>query len=131
MRKLLPIILTAAIVGLAVHAYHVRPAPWLGMHAQPRSPEWPKVRAQHLVRFPACEVCGTTAGVEVHHVKPFHEYPALELDEANLITLCDSPSCKSHLTLGHLGNYLQSNPHVRDDAALLKKRRADAQRAQQ
>ncbi len=47
-----------------------------------RSPHWPAVRAAHLRRFPTCAACGTFKGVQVHHVRPFWLFPALELDPA-------------------------------------------------
>ena len=53
-----------------------------------RSSVWPKLRAEHLKREPACAVCGKTDGATPHHVKPVHLFPELELYESNLITLC-------------------------------------------
>lgn len=95
-------------------------------HPIARSPKWPAVRRHHLVNHPACEVCGGTKELEVYHVKDFSRNPQLELDPGNLITLCSQRSCKSHLVLGHLGNYQgKPNPHIREDAALLKKRREE------
>jgi hypothetical protein len=98
-------------------------------HSSARSTHWHTVRAAHLIHHPCCEVCGAKKNLEVHHIKPFHENPELELDPSNLITLCENRDCKSHITLGHLGNYKLSNPHVREDAALMKKRREDARDA--
>lgn len=54
-----------------------------------RSPHWSTVRKAHLEKHPACEVCGATAKLEVHHKLPFHLHPALELEGSNLITLCE------------------------------------------
>lgn len=80
---------------------------------QGRSGRWPDVRAAHLKREPACAVCGARKGVEVHHVEPFHLWPARELDPTNLITLCKV----HHLWVGHLGNWESWNADVRADAA--------------
>lgn len=99
-----------------------------GGHGQPRSHQWPKVRAEHLAVNPACRVCKSKSNVEVHHKQPFHLHPELELDPSNLITLCSNPNCKSHLTLGHLGDYQLSNPNVDEDAGLIGKRREDARK---
>ena len=65
--------------------------------AQPRSPKWPALQRKHLKLHPECEACGAKVELNVHHVKPFHLYPWLELDPENLITLCR----QHHLTIGH------------------------------
>lgn len=80
-----------------------------------RSPKWPGVRKEHLELFPACSGCGRLKEVQVHHVKPFHENPELELDPGNLITLC--PVC--HLALGHLFNFRSWNVEVVGDCKWL------------
>ena len=82
--------------------------------AEARSPHWPAVRKAHLTIEPACQVCGKTDGVEAHHVRPFHLFPALELDPANLLTLCPV----HHLWWGHLGCWRSFNALVRADASL-------------
>ena len=55
-----------------------------------RSPRWDKVRADFLKLHDHCEACGGKRALNVHHKKPFHIYPELELEEANLITLCEN-----------------------------------------
>lgn len=82
----------------------------------PRSPQWPEVRAKHLAQFPACAVCGSTEDVAVHHVKPFHLYPELELVPSNFLTLCERRGSNHHLEFGHLGLWAAWNPEVRYDA---------------
>lgn len=80
-----------------------------------RSGRWPACRRRHLEREPACQACGVTKGVEVHHVYPF-SWPGgedRELDPANLITLCPV----HHLWFGHLGDWRSRNEGVRADAA--------------
>lgn len=77
-----------------------------------RSSKWRGVRATHLKDHPCCVVCGGTKSLNVHHIKPFHTHPELELDSNNLITLCE---CKlhginCHLLVGHLGNFKRINP---------------------
>jgi hypothetical protein len=83
-----------------------------------RSPLWPKIREEHLENHPTCEACGGTAKINVHHVVPSHLRPDLELDESNLITLCESRSygVECHRTFGHLGSYFSWNVDVRTDA---------------
>ena len=82
-----------------------------------RSPKWPKVRADHLKYFPKCEVCGSNKGLQVHHIKPFHLDPLLELDPTNLITLCENNGVNCHLTFGHLGSFKSFNEKVVEDSA--------------
>lgn len=82
-----------------------------------RSPHWPKVRAEHLKRCPTCAACGGKDNLQVHHVQPFHLHPDLELDDANLITLCEKPGHCCHFVFGHNYNWKTWNPHVREDAA--------------
>ena len=94
-----------------------------------RSPQWPEVVKQHLTRQPHCVCCRHNvepkAGVQVHHIFPFHYCIALgradlELDERNLITLCskspDGTGENHHLWVGHLYNFQSSNLSVVYDA---------------
>lgn len=89
-----------------------------------RSSHWPTVRKHHIQKNPNCAVCDGTEKVEVHHIKPFHEHPELELEPTNLISLCESTSygIVCHLTIGHLGNYKNINPDVVEDAKSLNKK---------
>lgn len=82
--------------------------------AMARSPRWPAVRDAHLKHYPGCAVCGERKNVTVHHVKPFHLFPDLELDATNLLTLCETRW--HHLLFGHLLNWSAWNPDVRIDA---------------
>jgi 5-methylcytosine-specific restriction protein A len=84
----------------------------------PRSPRWPAVAHAHLKAHPACAACGGTDHLQVHHVRPFHLFPKLELDPTNLITLCESgrAGVLCHLHYGHCGDWSASNPGVRDHA---------------
>ncbi len=91
----------------------------------PRSGHWPVVRAQHLEREPECAACGSAeAGLEVHHLRPFHLHPELELDDGtngfdgNLITFCK----RCHLLIGHGATYQGFNEDARKDATLIRSR---------
>ena len=97
------------------------------VHSEPRSPEWPRVRAFYLKVHPTCEACGEAEAkyLEVHHVIPFSHDKTKELDSANLITLCTHPARNCHLNIGHSGDFKAANPHVREDAALMLKRRKE------
>ncbi|HUH96050.1 MAG TPA: hypothetical protein VLZ89_01745 [Anaerolineales bacterium] len=94
-----------------------------------RSPEWPKVQKQHLKLQPRCAACkGGSHGhanLQVHHIFPFHYCialgrPDLELDQRNLITLCEDeagyPADDHHLLIGHLDDFESSNLDVVLDA---------------
>jgi 5-methylcytosine-specific restriction enzyme A len=83
-----------------------------------RSGHWPVVAHAHLVAHPLCEACGcgVKALLNVHHIHPFHEFPQLELEETNLITLCESPSHNCHLIFGHLLKWSSWNLDVVHDA---------------
>lgn len=89
-----------------------------------RSPQWPGVRATHLASNPTCIVCGGTGGLQVHHVRPFHVHPELELDPNNLVTLCTTNgTLNCHIRFGHLDNFKNKwNPNIKVDAEMWRKR---------
>jgi 5-methylcytosine-specific restriction endonuclease McrA len=80
-----------------------------------RSDRWPKVRALKIAVTPLCESCGGTKRLQVHHVRPFHLDPTLELDMSNLIVLCMGP-LECHERLGHGDDFKAYNPKIRDHA---------------
>lgn len=88
-----------------------------------RSKAWPKVRKEHLKKFPTCAVCGGKKKLQVHHIKPFHLHQQLELDPNNLITLCEADGHDCHLQFGHLGSFKSWNIRVVKDALTWFKRR--------
>ena len=79
-----------------------------------RSPQWERVRKEWLKSHPQCAVTGDTKGCEVHHKKPFHLHPELELDPSNFITLRRD----MHLLYGHLMNWSAFNDSVEEDTKL-------------
>lgn len=89
-----------------------------------RSSRWPTVRNRFVKNNPVCAACGTDDDLNVHHIKPFHSHPELELDTDNLITLCR----EHHFTVGHdpdgpgpeTPNWKLSNPNVKRDSARLR-----------
>jgi len=91
-----------------------------------RSPRWESTRRAFLAKWPQCAVCGHDAphvpgALNVHHVVPFEVARRvgrgdLELDERNLITLCEKGE-NHHLVVGHLGDWRSWNPEVRADVA--------------
>ena len=78
----------------------------------PRNPAWARESQKWLRDQDGCAVCGETIGVEVHHIRPFHLFPELEMDPDNWLAL----SRPWHLYLGHLGNWSNWNPDVKSDA---------------
>ena len=117
MKRLAAYLCSAAL--LAAMAFAAAPRlPVPADHAESRSGHWPKVRAEHLLVEPACAACGHNVDLEVHHVKPFHLHPDLELVDGNLVTLCR----RCHQLLGHLDQWKSFNREVREDAALIRKR---------
>ncbi len=87
-----------------------------------RSSKWPKIRKEHLKKFPYCACCGETKNLEVHHMVPFNVNPDLELDPSNLITLCENSSfgITCHLLIGHMGNYKKANENIMEDIEYIK-----------
>lgn len=86
-------------------------------HDNQRSPDWAAVRDAHIAREPSCRACGGTDHLQVHHIRPFHLHPELELAQDNLITLCEHPSHDCHYHFGHFFDWHAWNPRVRSDAA--------------
>lgn len=80
----------------------------------PRSSKWPKIRKQWLLNHPSCEACGRITNVEVHHIKPYHLFPELELDFSNLMSLCDGDGRNCHFTFGHLYSWSKHNTKAKE-----------------
>ena len=83
-----------------------------------RSSKWPKVEKDHLVLHPSCALCESKKDLNVHHIKPYHLFPELELEHTNLVTLCR----KHHLLFGHFENWKSYNENVPTDAGDWNKR---------
>lgn len=82
----------------------------------PRSDKWKTIRNHHIKNEPYCRMCGGIEHLEVHHMMPFHLDESKELDDTNLITLCECPGIDCHLKHGHLGNWHNYNPMIRQIA---------------
>jgi 5-methylcytosine-specific restriction endonuclease McrA len=82
-----------------------------------RSHKWKNVRKEFLTNHPTCAICGGKENLQVHHIRPFHLFPDLELFESNLMTLCEG-SKNHHLEFGHLENFKSYNPSIKEDATV-------------
>lgn len=87
-----------------------------------RSSAWPTVRQRWLTAHSRCAVCGGRELLEVHHIRPFHLWPELELDSNNLLTLCEHPTRQCHLRWGHLGWWQAYNPQILADVLRIRGR---------
>lgn len=100
-----------------LRAYTADEEPCYG--STPRSPEWSRERAAFIRDNPRCCITGDTKDVDVHHVKPFHLYPELELVRSNLRTIRRD----LHLLIGHSGDWSAFNENFDEDVALMRRRR--------
>jgi 5-methylcytosine-specific restriction protein A len=73
-----------------------------------RSPQWDKLAKTIVKEVGRCEICKSKATLEVHHKKPYHLYPELELDRDNLCVLCR----RDHFIFGHLGDWTAWNKDI-------------------
>jgi len=78
---------------------------------QSRSNDWEKVKSNYLSKHSHCAYCGTSTGLVVHHIIPYHIDHTEELNPNNLITLCEAGN-NCHLKHGHLNNYKGFNPQI-------------------
>lgn len=81
-----------------------------------RASGWPALEHAHLLREPACRVCGTRHELQVHHLEPVSWAPELELVESNLCTMCRV----DHLLVGHLRLYASKNPRCLEWADMIR-----------
>lgn len=84
---------------------------------KPRSSHWEPLRNAVVKDHPFCAFCGYTFHLNVHHIRPFHLHPELELERNNLIVLGEAcPSGNHHYLIGHFLNWHKFNPAVVLDA---------------
>ena len=87
-----------------------------------RSSGWRDIQQESVNEHPYCEFHGGKGKVlnplNVHHIKPFHLFPELELVKSNLIVACRF----CHLWYCHLGSWKSYNIYAREDADSLLKR---------
>ncbi len=82
-----------------------------------RSDKWPAFRAEYAKTHPPiCAVCGGKSKLNLHHLRPFHAFPELELIESNVVWLCNKNLC--HIRIGHLSDFQSINPTGKEDIKL-------------
>jgi 5-methylcytosine-specific restriction protein A len=92
------------------------PGDLFGAAPSERSPQWDRTRKLFAIANPFCAACGGKIDLQVHHCRPFHLYPELELVQANLIVLCENKGRHCHLRIGHSWDWKAFNPNVCRDA---------------
>ena len=89
-----------------------------------RSKGWKVLKDDFIASNDKCYICGSRSNLEVHHIKDVSNFPDLELDENNLMTLCDGSdrfeglSC--HRIFGHFGCWRRTNYQLREVAELMR-----------
>jgi len=76
-----------------------------------RSTHWRVVQKEFISKHNECAACGSKKQLQVHHKFPFDDYPELELDFNNLITLCMSEK-DCHLKIAHGGSFKRWCPNL-------------------
>lgn len=89
-----------------------------------RHPQWAALAKRYL-KGKCCAVCGGSDKVVPHHIIPVHVDATKELDETNLIPLCEGRVMNCHLVVGHLRSWVSYNPTVREDAEIIRQRIAN------
>ena len=85
-----------------------------------RSPRWRATKNRYLLEHPYCAGCGGQKHLQVHHIRPYHLHPELELEPSNLVTACmDRSEC--HLLICHGDNFKAFNPNVVNDLEELRR----------
>ena len=82
--------------------------------------KWEEFERQYWKKHPEekyCHICGEKKHIELHHIIPRHIDSSKIFDESNLIPLCRA----CHFRFGHLGNFEDWNPHIREDAEMMFK----------
>jgi 5-methylcytosine-specific restriction endonuclease McrA len=80
-----------------------------------RDGRWRTIRNKLIEESGCCSVCGKKTNLIVHHKTPFHVDPTLELEETNLVVLCENETLNCHLIFGHLGNWHKYNLDIDQD----------------
>lgn len=90
--------------------------------APDRNGKWRSLRNRLIDEAGCCAVCQKKTNLIVHHKIPFHVDPSLELDENNLVVLCENDILNCHLIFGHLGNWREYNEEIDKDIEIWNKK---------
>lgn len=93
-----------------------------------RSGKWPTIEKHFLEEHPVCAACGSKERLNVHHLRPFHLFPELELDPDNLITLCMSRN-ECHLLIGHADAFRNYVEGVKERCAEVREKKITLEKA--
>jgi len=126
MKSLGASIIQRSAVWLAVRSFGWRfwndkqtdPSPSSVPQLTERSSKWRFARSKFLADHDYCAWCGGKTNLQVHHIKPVHLFPELELITSNFVTLCEHPMRRCHLLRGHLGNWTNWNPNILNQIVL-------------
>jgi len=77
----------------------------------PRSGKWSSLRDKLIKEHGECLACGTKRDLACHHIIPFSIDKTLELEESNLVVLCET----CHFVFGHLKSWKSYNKNVIKD----------------
>lgn len=73
-----------------------------------RSSAWASFRNKNIKG--KCEICDSRFFLELHHVKPYHLFPELELDPNNVVTACR----KHHFEFCHFFDWKKFNKDIKN-----------------
>lgn len=82
---------------------------------------------KHVQLNPSCAACGSTSGIQGHHIKPFNKFPELAASPNNFVSMCET-GIECHLHVAHGGNFKFYNPDVLNDAAAFRQANDPARR---
>ena len=74
---------------------------------------WNKLKQKYLQENPKCEWCGQDADT-VHHIIPVHVNRDLEMEESNLMSLCDNRTRKCHFIVAHYCHWVKYNDKIKE-----------------
>jgi hypothetical protein len=75
---------------------------------------WYDARKRHLKKENRCCWCGGRICLEVHTILPWNIFPSEQLNEKNLITLCEAPDKNCHFNYGHSRKWMGYVGNIRE-----------------
>ncbi len=88
-----------------------------------RDPQWPALSKKMIKEAGnKCALCNKSKNLITHHIIPVHVNKELELNENNLIVLCEHLTHNCHFFIAHCCDWRSYNPEIRIDTKLLNER---------